>query len=805
MLSISLPSSVSFCGIRNSNFQDRRTQMAKASGSFPQNLAENVDDWTSLAARIMNRQVMCAKEPKERVRKQLLKIEISDSAYDTAWVAMVPSPGSPDVPCFPQCLDWILSNQHMDGSWGLPHLHPSLIKDAVSSTLACILALKRWNVGEEHVRRGLHFIRYNFSYIMDENLASPIGFNIIFPGMLGFAIDMGLDLNISQVAIENVLSLRDAELRRESRSTCEGGKAYIAYVAEGLGKSQDWNEVMKYQRRNGSLFNSPSTTAAALIHHHDAKALEYLRALLLKFGSSVPTAYPLELQSHLSMVDTLEKLGIARHFTYEIKTILDRIYRCWLEGDEEITSDMMTSAVAFRLLRLNGYDVSSDVLSHLGEAEKFYDSVQGHLKDMKTVVELYKASQIKISPNDEVLDKLHCWSSSLLKTELSASSNHGSRGTFEEVDYALNFPFYANMQRLEHKRNIEHFNVEGTVVLKTSYTFRRINDDLLELAVEDFTTCQSIYREEFKLLESWFKENKLDQLKFARPVLKFSYLVAASTLFSPELSDARISWAKSCVLLNMVDDFFDTRSCREELESLIALVEKWDGNHGKEFYSEELKIYFYALYNTVNEIGAKASQLQKRCVTDHWLSLMRCMMKEAVWFWNKTTPALDEYMTNGVITIGLGPIVLPALYLVGPNLSEEVVRHSEYNTLFNLLSNCARLLNDIQTLERENDEGKLNGVSLCVLHGGDSISVEEAKKEMQRDINTSRRDLLRLVLREGSVVPRPCKELFWNMSRIVHIFYGKTDETTTSVDMINYVDAVIHQPLQVDPLLPATS
>lgn len=71
------------------------------------------------------------------------------------------------------------------------------------------------------------------------------------------------------------------------------------------------------------------------------------------------------------------------------------------------------------------------------------------------------------------------------------------------------------------------------------------------------------------------KENKLDQLQFARQKLKYCYLSAAATIFSSELSDARISWAKNGVLTTVVDDFFDVGGSKEELENLIALVEKY--------------------------------------------------------------------------------------------------------------------------------------------------------------------------------------------------------------------------------------
>ena len=67
----------------------------------------------------------------------------------------------------------------------------------------------------------------------------------------------------------------------------------------------------------------------------------------------------------------------------------------------------------------------------------------------------------------------------------------------------------------------------------------------------------------------------LYQLHFAWQKLTYCYLSAAATIFPPELSDARISWAKNGVLTTVVDDFFDVGGSKEELENLIALVEKY--------------------------------------------------------------------------------------------------------------------------------------------------------------------------------------------------------------------------------------
>ncbi|KAK1260387.1 hypothetical protein QJS04_geneDACA023784 [Acorus gramineus] len=649
------------------------------------------------------------------------------SSYDTAWVAMVPSSNSPQSPCFPKCLQWLLENQHLDGSWGLPGHIPSLMKDSLSSTLASVLALKRWNIGEEHMNKGIQFIKSNVSFATDENQHPPIGFNIIFPGMIGYANDLGLHLPLSSSTIDDMMQKRDQELKRCS-TNFSGNRAYLAYVSEGLGKLQDWTEIMKFQRKNGSLFNSPSTTAAALMHGYNAKGLDYLWSLIEMFGNAVPTAYPLRLRTCLSLVDNVERLGIARHFRDEIKNILDETYRSWLQDDDEIFLDTATCAMAFRLLRIYGYNVSS------------------------------------------------------------------------QAENTLKFPMHADLERIEHRRTMESFRVDSIQILKSAY--RNIdNQDFLELAVEDFQSSQLTYREELKNLERWIKENRLDQLKFARQKLTYCYFSAAATLFPPESSDARIPWAKNGVLTTVVDDFFDVGGSQEEMIQLIELVEKWDGDV-VDCCSEQVEIIFSALYNTINDLGTRASSIQRRSVTSHiieiWLALVKSMMRESEWLKNNAVPTLDDYMTNGCISFALGPIVLPTLYFVGPEISEDVIRSPEYSNLFKLMSTCGRILNDVQGFEREGNEGKLNSVSLLVLNGHGKVSVEDAKREMRDKIDHSRRELLRLVLQtEGSVVPRECKDLFWKMSKILHVFYMRNDGFTSPKEMLNAVNAVIYEPLNV--------
>ncbi|XP_031283334.1 ent-kaur-16-ene synthase, chloroplastic-like isoform X2 [Pistacia vera] len=741
---------------------------------------------------------------KERINKMFDKVDLSVSSYDTAWVAMVPSPDSPQAPCFPQCINWLLDNQLHDGSWGLPQRPSLLVKDALSCTLASVLALKRWGIGEEEMNKGIQFIESNFASINDEKQHTPVGFDIIFPGMIECAKDLNLNLPLRTTDIDSMLHRRQSELRRN----LEGRKEYLAYVSEGLWKLQDWEMVMKYQRKNGSLFNSPSATAAALSHIQNAGCLHYLCSVLDKFGDAVPTVCPFDLSARLFMVESLESLGIDRHFENEIRRVLDETYRCWLQEEEEILLDPATCAMAFRLLRVNGYDVSSDPLTKFAEEDQSFNSLGGYSKDTSAVLELYKASQITIDPDEFLLEKQNLWTRRFLEQELSSGSfysdRHGKQVS-KQVEYALKFPYHSQLERLAHRRNIEHYSVDDMRILKTSYRSLTIaNEYFQHLAVDDFNICQSIYREELKQLERWVAENRLDRLKFARLTTVYAEFIGAATLLSPELSDARISWAKGIVLTTVIDDFFDVGGSLEELVNLVQLVEKWNVEEGINCCSEEVEIIFSAIHRSICDTGDKAFMSQGRDVTTHvaesWLNLLKSQLKEAEWLRNKSLPTVDEYIENACVTYALGPIVFPTMYLVGPKLPEELVTHPEFHKLYKLASICGRLLNDIQSLKRECKEETLNAVSLQTIHSKGVIAEEEAIENLRSVINSSRRELLRSVLQEkGSIIPRPIKDLFLKTSKSSHLFYME-DDGFTSDSMMNFVNDLIQEQLCVNKL-----
>ncbi|KAI5426681.1 hypothetical protein KIW84_032203, partial [Lathyrus oleraceus] len=79
----------------------------------------------------------------KRMLRSMEDGEISISAYDTAWVALVRNLDDENKPQFPSSLQWIVDNQLPDGSWGDELF---VAHDRILNTLACVIALKSWNV-----------------------------------------------------------------------------------------------------------------------------------------------------------------------------------------------------------------------------------------------------------------------------------------------------------------------------------------------------------------------------------------------------------------------------------------------------------------------------------------------------------------------------------------------------------------------------------------------------------------------------------------------------------------------------------
>ncbi|KAK0580155.1 hypothetical protein LWI29_037243 [Acer saccharum] len=260
---------------------------------------------------------------------------VSPSAYDTAWLAMVPDSHQPFEPMFKDCLNWVLNNQTEQGFWGDHrdgHGRPTI--ESIPETLACLIALKRWNSGKPQVEKGLAFLHANVKKLLEENYDSyPRWFAIVFPAMVELSRIVGLEIlfpDTSRGAMNEIFFQRQQIIETEELVDDKHYYPPLLSYLEALPSSYDINreDIIRNLSDDGSLFQSPSATARAFMATGNEKCLANLQSLVQRCANGVPPRYPMDEDLiKLCIVNQLQRLGLAEHFIKEIEEVLEQVYR----------------------------------------------------------------------------------------------------------------------------------------------------------------------------------------------------------------------------------------------------------------------------------------------------------------------------------------------------------------------------------------------------------------------------------------------------------------------------------------------
>ncbi|KAK4485206.1 hypothetical protein RD792_007833 [Penstemon davidsonii] len=302
---------------------------------------------------------------------------VSPSAYDTAWLAMIPHCESEKGPMFESCLNWVLENQREGGFWGeINEDDDSPSIDTLPATLACLLALKKWNIGHEYVKKGLEFIHSNMETILDINYQDlPRWFILAFPAMIELCEAAGLNLVFRHElkgAVTDIFVKRQQILDMEELVDESPYFPPLLSYLETFPSTYHFDRqvIVKHVNKDGSLFQSPSATACAFLTTKNCDCIKYLQSLVRMFPNGVPSKYPMDEEViKLCMVDHVQRLGLAEHFTQEIDQILARVYRNQKDYKsnpneaKNVSIKLFKDALAFRLLRMQGHYVNPVVAS----------------------------------------------------------------------------------------------------------------------------------------------------------------------------------------------------------------------------------------------------------------------------------------------------------------------------------------------------------------------------------------------------------------------------------------------------------
>ncbi|KAH7859314.1 hypothetical protein Vadar_034484 [Vaccinium darrowii] len=739
---------------------------------------------------------------------------VSKSAYDTAWLAMIPDNPKKCDPMFKGCLEWVLENQKEEGFWGERDMNGLPTIDSLPSTLACIVALEKWNVGYTNIEKGLAFVQENAEMLLREkHQCLPRWFAIIFPAMVELAQETGLDVTDELKGVLSDVFLKKQQILESEGDANDHHEYYPPLVSfpEALPSSCaiDREIVLKNLSKDGSLFQSPSATAYAFMATGERKCKEYLESLVRRCPRGVPPMYPMDEELiKLSVVNQVTRLGLAEHFNAEIESILSEVYRNYKKQQCPHTMDanlelakLYKDSLAFRLLRMHGYNITpwsfcwfvhdEDILAHIERNSGYY---------MSSMLNIYRATDLMFSGEYE-LKEARSFSRKLLEQNMMRRNEEDGLiiipNFHELVELELSIPWIARMDHLDHRFWIEANHADALWVSKA--LFYRLsclhNDKLMKLAVENYKLRQSIFQSELEQVTRWSKEWGLSDMGFGREKTTYCYFAVAASSSLPQGSVVRLIVAKIAIIITVADDFFDMKGSLEELQSLNDAIQRWDG---KGLCGHD-KIIFEALDGLVSDIAKKYLHQQGSDVTENlrdiWRETFGSWLLESAWRNNGYIPSMDEYLTTGMTSIASHTMVLPASCFLNPNLPPHKLKPSHYEPITKLLMASSRLLNDIQSYQKEQLDGKTNLV-LLHLKGDPKAEIEDSIAYVKEVLDEKRTELLEHALMDNGSndLPKPCRLLHLSCLKVYQMFYNSSNLFDSDTELARDIKRGIYVP-----------
>ncbi|XP_027160313.1 S-linalool synthase-like [Coffea eugenioides] len=741
---------------------------------------------------------------------------ITPSAYDTAWLAMIPDPTNSTQPMFNSCLDWILNNQNEAGFWGESHAEGRPTIDTLPATLACLVALKTWNVGEGNIGKGLEFFQSKAEIIL--KLAYhhlPRWFVIVFPAMVELAQATGLDLALTQgseIVLADVLCKRQQLLDMENVEA-DSHQYYpplISYL-ESLPSAYhaDQQKILKNLGGDGSLFQSPSATASAYIATGNLKCLNYLKSLVQRCPTGVPAVYPVDEEfTKLLMVDHVQRLGLSEHFNEEIEHILKQVDGNFRYQDSQPTETFLLvkklskAALAFRLLRMQGYDLNPRCFCWFLQDINMLDYMEQNCEHLTSVLyTVYRAADIAFTGEYE-LEEARSFSKKLLEKATSAVRIRDDNlvifpGLQKVIKHELTLPWITRLDHLEHRMWIEENKFSPLWLGKAS--FYRLscfnNEKLIQLASENYKFRQSIYAKELEELKRWSTESGLADMGFGREKTTYCYFAISACCCLPHDSIIRLIVAKAAVLITVADDFYDMEGSITELEALTEAVQRWDGKN--------LRGHSKTIFDTLDDLVTKTAatyhlqQEQTKFLKefrDIWRETFLSWMTERTWSDTGYLPSMEEYLETGMVSIAAHTLVLPASRFLSQKLPVEEFKPGKYRDITKLLMASTRLVNDTQSYQKEQADGKMNMVTLH-LNENPEADIDDSVAYVKHILDEKTKEFLQIVLEDSSSdMPKSFRHLHLSCMKVFQMFFNSTNLYDSKEDLIDNIKKAIHIP-----------
>ncbi|XP_006363765.1 (-)-germacrene D synthase-like [Solanum tuberosum] len=485
----------------------------------------------------------------------------------------------------------------------------------------------------------------------------------------------------------------------------------------------------------------------------------------------------------LELINTIQLLGVAYHFEHEIEELLSCFYTCYDDWIGEFgESDLHVVALSFRLLRQQGYYVSSDAFGKFINEQGSYKEELA--RDVQGLLSLYEAAQFRVH-DEEILDEAINFTTTHLKLILPNLSDPLAT----QVSNALKFPINNIIVRVGTRKYISFYKEDESH-----------SEMLLNFAKLDFNILQRLHKKELCDITRWWKESEIAQaLPFARDRVVELYFWSLGVYFVPQYSVARKILTKVLCFCSIMDDTYDTYGTLDELTLLTTAIERWDIDASEQL-PPYMKLSYRALLQVYNETERELENLGNKTFRvkysiNEMKKLLKAYFQEAKWYHAKDVPTMEQYIKNGIPSSTYLLLATTSWLGMGDAATKDAFDWISNEPTI-LVASCiiARLLNDLVTHEIEVERGDVASGIECYMneHGA---TTEEAYMEIRKIIEINWKDLNRGCLKP-TTVPRVLLMPVLNLTRVAEFFYKDEDAYTFSKNNLKDVISMV----LIDPI-----
>ncbi|KAJ4797709.1 Isopimaradiene synthase [Rhynchospora pubera] len=442
-------------------------------------------------------------------------------------------------------------------------------------------------------------------------------------------------------------------------------------------------------------------------------------------------------------------------------------------------TDIDDTSMALRLLRLQGYPMSSDVLEIFKDRDRNPSTWPGgSSRAISDTLNLYRYCQVAF-PGEKILKEFKGFAREHLQNCLRHNEVLDSwsmkKSLEKEVSRALQVPWTMSLERLEAREYIKNYGDNDIWIAKTLYRMYNVNDSrYLELAKLDYNRLLSLYQEELTSVQEWWIISGFEDSSISKAKPTETHFGISATLYEPEFETSRVAYTKCNCLENLISYLFDQHHSMNDLALFCQAVKKWDTNPSViNSLPPILKAVSMATYHTLNQMAVQISKVQG---IDIFPYLHDLRVKQIEHYMKSrelrgNPHSFNDHVEQRKGDLGVAIRLLPPLFLMGEKVKESSIKWlNEKSVIQQHLTTFLALFIDIQKHKRRKEKETKAPTAINLWANEKSCTEKEALSYLEAKMDEQLDGLVHEVFKQSYLLPRICRRIMLEHARIIQHF-----------------------------------